>query len=108
MGLRLHHPHLGVGQRPVLLPSLASTAAHRVVRGVVGGHLERSKKYKLVGTGVTVGTCGGATTGGALYSLLLLSVPVGNLFCGGVGGLVVGAGPAEVWDTLPRLPYWVF
>ena len=64
--------------------------------------------YKLVETREIVNTCGGATTGGALYSLLLLSVPVGNLFCGGVGGLVVGAGPAEVWDTLPRLPYWVF
>ena len=42
------------------------------------------------------GTCGGATTGGVLYSLLLrVRVPDGNLFCGGVGGLVVGAGPAE-------------
>ena len=42
------------------------------------------------------GTWGGATTGGVLYSLLLrVRVPDGNLFCGGVGGLVVGAGPAE-------------
>ena len=35
------------------------------------------------------------------------------MFCGGVGGLVVGAGPAPppppallFWLTLPRLPYW--
>jgi len=32
--------------------------------------------------------------------------PEGKRFCGGVGGLVVGAGPAEFWLTLPTLPYW--
>ena len=42
-----------------------------------------------------LGTWGGLTTGGVLYSLdPLLRVPDPYLTaCGGVGGLVVGAGP---------------
>ena len=50
-------------------------------------------------------------TGGVLYSLLpRVRVPVPDpeylLACGGVGGLVVGAGPAaaEEADRLPKLP----
>ena len=40
--------------------------------------------------------------------MLLFNVPDGNLFCGGVGGFDVGAGPAEPWDTFPMLPYGDF
>ena len=37
--------------------------------------------------------------------MLRFRVPDWNRFCGGVGGLEVGAGPAEPWDTFPMLPY---
>lgn len=109
---RLHHLHLRMWQGAILLLP-GSVVTLRVVWGVVGGHLGRHHHWR--GT-VVLGTVQ-SSTGVPNYKIKYIvkkkkkkplrpnfSQLSNLLACGGVGGLVVGAAPAEPADTFPTLP----